>query len=102
MEGGRIASGSAAVVSPAGRIGTTRVRVVDTGIGIPAEDLDRLGEEFFRAGNAKASAVVGSSLGLSIVRHNLSRFGGEMDIQSQVGRGTTVTVSLPQAGPAPS
>jgi cell cycle sensor histidine kinase DivJ len=78
------------------------VRVVDTGIGIPAEDLERLGEEFFRAGNAKASAIVGSGLGLSIVRHNLSRFGGEMDIQSQVGRGTTVTVSLPQAGPAPS
>ena len=81
---------------------TTRVRVVDTGIGIPAEDLDRLGEEFFRAGNAKASAITGSGLGMSIVRHNLSRFGGEIDIQSQVGRGTTVTVSLPQAGPTPT
>jgi signal transduction histidine kinase len=81
---------------------STRVRVVDTGIGIPAEELGRLGEEFFRAGNAKASGITGSGLGLSIVRHNLSRFGGEMDIQSQVGQGTTITVSLPQAGPKAS
>jgi len=92
-------AGGRVEVEAGGDSRATRVRVVDTGIGIPAEDLDRLGEEFFRAGNAKASAIVGSGLGLSIVRHNLSRFGGEMDIQSQVGQGTTVTVNLPQAGP---
>lgn len=96
LAGGRVE------VEAGGDSRATRVRVVDTGIGIPAEDLDRLGEEFFRAGNAKASSIVGSGLGLSIVRHNLSRFGGEMDIQSEVGRGTTVTVILPQAGPTPS
>jgi len=73
------------------------VRVRDTGMGIPPDDLTRLGEEFFRAGNAKASAITGTGLGLSIVRHNLSRLGGDMSFQSEVGRGTTVTVSIPKA-----
>jgi signal transduction histidine kinase len=81
--------------------GAIRVRVTDTGIGIPQEDVDRLGEEFFRAANAKASAITGTGLGLSIVRHNLTRFGGEMSIQSEVDRGTTITVSFPQVDSRP-
>ena len=78
--------------------GRVRVSVTDTGIGILPEDQGRLGEEFFRASNAKATGITGTGLGLSIVRHNLDRFGGEMAIQSEVGRGTTVTITLPCSG----
>jgi signal transduction histidine kinase len=82
--------------------GRTRVRVSDTGIGILADDQARLGEEFFRASNAKATGITGTGLGLSIVRHNLDRFGGEMSIQSELGRGTTVTVTFPCCGSSPA
>jgi signal transduction histidine kinase len=87
--GGKV---SVAMTSEGGRV---RVRVIDSGIGILPEDQARLGEEFFRAANAKATGITGTGLGLSIVRHNLDRFGGEMSIQSEVGRGTTVTVTFP-------
>jgi signal transduction histidine kinase len=79
-----------------------QVRVSDTGIGIQPEDQPRLGEEFFLAENAKASGITGTGLGLSIVRHNLDRFGGDMSIQSAVGRGTTVTITLPCCGSNPT
>ena len=76
---------------------TVGVRVTDTGIGIPPGDLGRLGEEFFRAGNAKASSITGTGLGLSIVQRNLSSLGGDMSFESQLGQGTTVTIHLPKA-----
>lgn len=68
------------------------VRVTDTGIGIGAEDLPRIGEEFFRGGNAKASGAQGTGLGLSIVKELLQRFGARMDIQSQPEHGTAITL----------
>src|SRR5512138_2808003 len=69
------------------------VRVADTGIGIPEDDLARLGEEFFRAGNARRSNASGTGLGLSIVKELLHRCGGRLDIQSQVDKGTTVILT---------
>jgi signal transduction histidine kinase len=75
-----------------------RIRVTDTGIGIEPEDQARLGEEFFRASNAKSAGITGTGLGLSIVRHTLDRFGGEMSIQSELGHGTVVTVTFPCCG----
>lgn len=76
-----------------------RVRVTDTGIGIPPEAVERLGQEFFRAANAKASAIGGTGLGMTIVRHNLDRFGGRLCVRSEVGKGTTVDVTLPRPQP---
>lgn len=72
----------------------TTVAVADSGIGIPETALAQLGEEFFRAPNAKRTGVSGTGLGLSIVRQHLEHCGGTMSFKSQEGAGTTVTVRL--------
>jgi len=74
-----------------------RVIVRDTGIGIPPEALANLFQEFFRARNAKALAESGTGLGLSIVKDLVERYGGEIEVESVEGQGTTFTVSLPLA-----
>jgi two-component system sensor histidine kinase/response regulator len=65
-----------------------RVRVSDTGIGIPAEELAHVWDEFFRAQNAKQSQITGTGLGLSIVKQFVDQFGGRIEVQSHVGQGT--------------
>jgi signal transduction histidine kinase len=72
-----------------------RVSVQDTGIGIPAEALPHLFEEFYRAPNARSLEPEGTGLGLSIVRETVKRCGGEVGVQSQPGEGTCFTVTLP-------
>jgi signal transduction histidine kinase len=69
----------------------------DTGIGIPAEDLPNIFNEFFRARNAKKAQVTGTGIGLSTVRTLLDRYHGDIDLQSEEGKGTTVKVTLPLA-----
>ncbi|RAK57925.1 sensor histidine kinase [Phenylobacterium deserti] len=77
--------------------------VTDTGVGISAEDLDRLGRPFEQAGDASQKAA-GAGLGLSLVRAFAKLHGGEMTIESALGEGTTVLVRMPvlQAPPAPA
>ena len=70
------------------------VSVEDEGIGIPQESLPKIGEEFFRASNAKSSGITGTGLGLSIIQQYLDHFGGDFSIDSQEGQGTTITVRL--------
>ncbi|MEW1953998.1 ATP-binding protein [Terrabacter sp. NPDC080008] len=76
---------------------STVISVHDTGIGIPAGDLARLSERFFRAGNATAAAIPGTGLGLAIVRAIVEGHGGELVIASVEGEGTTMQVVLPVA-----
>ncbi len=71
------------------------VRISDTGIGISNEDLLHIGEEFFRAKNAHLQGIPGTGLGMSIVHQYIERFGGKIDIQSQEGHGTTITLTIP-------
>jgi len=71
-----------------------QVHVSDTGIGIPPEDLPRIGEDFFRAKTANASGIPGTGLGMSIVKQYVERFGGQMVVESEVGKGTTFTITL--------
>ncbi|MBN2385677.1 MAG: response regulator [Anaerolineales bacterium] len=71
------------------------VRVADSGIGIAAEDLAHIGEEFFRARNAHEKGIPGTGLGMSIVHQYVERFGGRVDVVSQEGQGTTFTLTLP-------
>lgn len=71
-----------------------QVSVQDEGIGIPQDALQKIGQEFFRAPNAKHSGIAGTGLGLSIVQQYLSHFEGELVVDSHEGQGTTVTVRL--------
>jgi cell cycle sensor histidine kinase DivJ len=73
--------------------------VSDTGVGIAATDLERLGRPFEQAGDAEQRAA-GSGLGLSLVRAFARLHGGDMDLESAVGEGTTVTVRMPVLAPA--
>ncbi|MFC4783763.1 sensor histidine kinase [Nocardioides sp. MAHUQ-72] len=70
------------------------VRVSDRGIGIPAAELDRLGSRFFRASNAVVNEIAGTGLGIRIVQTIVEKHGGEVVIDSQEGRGTTVVLRL--------
>ena len=71
------------------------VTVEDTGVGIGAEDLPRLGDPYFQAGSTGNRHHDGAGLGLSIVKGLLALHGGEMHIDSSIGKGTRVTVSMP-------
>ncbi len=70
------------------------IAVSDTGIGISPESLPRIFEEFYRAKNAK-EAGDGTGLGLSLVKHIVDRYRGEIDVQSRPGEGSTFQVTLP-------
>lgn len=74
-----------------------RVSVVDTGIGIPADELPNVFNEFFRAKNAKRAQITGTGIGLSTVHTLVERYNGHISLDSEEGKGTTVTVTLPLA-----
>ena len=75
------------------------IEVVDTGEGIPAGELSRVFERFYRVDKARARQTGGTGLGLAIVRHVAEGHGGTVRVDSELGRGSTFTVSLPLAGP---
>lgn len=74
-----------------------RLSVEDEGDGIAPEHLPRLTERFYRVDSSRSRALGGTGLGLAIVKHIVERHRGRLDIQSAVGRGTTVTALLPPA-----
>lgn len=77
------------------RPGEARIEVSDTGIGIPEADLPYVFERFFRSDRARRAYTGGSGLGLSIVRWIVEAHKGRVDVRSAVGKGTTLTVTLP-------
>jgi len=74
-----------------------RIGVIDQGEGIPAVHIPRLTERFYRVDAGRSRSVGGTGLGLAIVKHIVLRHRGRLDIQSELGVGTTVSVSLPRA-----
>ncbi len=68
-----------------------KCRVADTGIGIPKESLNQIFSEFYRAPNAKQFSPIGTGLGLSITKALVSRYGGEIAVESEPGKGTAFT-----------
>jgi two-component system, OmpR family, phosphate regulon sensor histidine kinase PhoR len=75
------------------------IQVSDTGQGIPAGELPRVFERFYRVDKARARQTGGTGLGLAIVRHVAEAHGGTVRVDSELGRGSTFTVNLPVAGP---
>jgi signal transduction histidine kinase len=82
--------------------GQVRIVVADTGIGIPADALPHLFEEFYRANNAKEVKETGTGLGLAIVKDLVERYDGEIEVESVEGQGTTFIVLLPLAETSPT
>ena len=88
-------SGEGSLVEISGKSadGTIEICVADHGVGIPAAELGRVHERFFRGSNA--GSIPGTGIGLSLVQQIVEQHGGHMTIESELGHGTIVTVSLP-------
>jgi len=84
-------------VSAQAEADTVRISVSDTGLGIPEADLPRIFERFYRVDRARSRRSGGTGLGLALVKHVVERSGGMVEVSSEVGRGTTFTISLPRA-----
>ena len=71
------------------------ITVSDNGIGIPAAELGRIFERFYRVDYARSRSNGGTGLGLAIVKHIAAIHGGDVSVWSQVGRGSTFTIKIP-------
>jgi len=74
----------------------SRIRVQDSGEGIPAQHLERLFERFYRADRARSREMGGTGLGLAIVKHLARAHGGEVTVTSELGKGSIFTIELPR------
>jgi signal transduction histidine kinase len=87
-EGGRVE-----LTFQPGTDGTVRIGVSDNGIGIPKSEMPRMFTHFFRASNVQE--VIGTGLGLAIVKEIVAKHGGQIQVDSEEGIGTTFVISLP-------
>jgi heavy metal sensor kinase len=74
-----------------------RISVSDTGLGIPAEDQSRIFDRFYRVDKARSRALGGAGLGLSIARTVVEGHGGTISVESDLGRGSTFQIKLPES-----
>jgi two-component system, OmpR family, heavy metal sensor histidine kinase CusS len=74
---------------------TVKILIKDDGVGIPPEHLPRLFDRFYRVDASRAAAVAGTGLGLAIVKSIVDLHGGSVTIESELGKGTLVTLVFP-------
>src|SRR6478672_1264305 len=90
-------AGSRVVVTTRSEGNHVQISVVDQGIGIPAGDIDRIFERFYRVDPARHRSTGGTGLGLSIVKHVAATHGGDIAVWSVQGQGSTFTLTLPRS-----
>ncbi len=88
--------GATVLVSTKGDDQVVVISVVDQGIGIPPDEIDRIFERFYRVDPARHRSTGGTGLGLSIVKHVAATHGGEVNVWSVEGQGSTFTLTLPR------
>jgi len=88
-------TGSEVVVESRRDNGSIEIIVTDTGVGIPARDIDRIFERFYRVDRARSRDTGGTGLGLSIVRHVATNHMGEVTVQSREGEGSVFIIRVP-------
>lgn len=94
-------AGGKIVVTVECRNGFGMVHVKDTGIGVMSQHVPRLFERFYRVNSVRSAQLGGTGLGLSIVKHIVEMHGGKVEVQSEYGRGSTFSFSLPISSPHP-
>jgi two-component system sensor histidine kinase SenX3 len=77
------------------RDGWVEISVSDQGIGIPSDEIGRIFERFYRVEKGRSRATGGTGLGLSIVRHVVENHGGRVEVQSELGVGSSFTIMIP-------
>lgn len=87
-------NGSVTIFAQRLRGGRTEIRVTDTGIGIPDEYRERIFERFYRVDKGRARSQGGTGLGLSIVKHIVQLYGGNVEVDSEIGKGSTFSVEI--------
>ncbi|MEX0152142.1 sensor histidine kinase [Microbacterium sp. LMI1-1-1.1] len=94
--------GTVRIIGDADRLGRTVVlHFADTGIGIHEDDLPRIFEPYYRARAVRESTTPGTGLGMGIVRSIVEQQGGSLTLESEVGAGTTVSITLPARADGP-
>jgi two-component system sensor histidine kinase SenX3 len=88
-QGGRV------LVTTSCALSRISVSVIDSGIGVPSRDLERIFERFYRVDQARSRDTGGTGLGLAIVRHVAQAHGGEVSVTSVEGQGSTFTIVFP-------
>ncbi len=82
-------------MSPAPLPREVRITIADTGMGIPTQELPRIFERFYRVDKARSRQVGGTGLGLAIVKHAVELMNGSVEVESELGKGSVFTVTLP-------
>jgi two-component system sensor histidine kinase SenX3 len=91
----RYSEGGTVHIASECRPGWIAVTVTDEGIGIPSTEIPRIFERFYRVDKARSRATGGTGLGLAIVRHVAENHGGKVEVNSELGVGSTFTLLLP-------
>jgi signal transduction histidine kinase len=94
LPGGRVSISTE--VTPQDGAEWVTLQVADTGLGIPANEVDQVFERFFRGAASRQMGTPGTGLGLSICKEILDRHKGRISVQSHSGEGSTFTIWLPK------